>query len=113
MTSAYHSARIPAGRVVLEADITIPQPARGMVLFAHGSGSSRFSPRNRYVAQQLQQAELATVLADLLTPASQSVSCPSLAASRPMSNRISPVRASVCSSAGVSRSARTVASSAC
>ena len=71
MTSAYHSARIPAGRVVLEADITIPQPARGMVLFAHGSGSSRFSPRNRYVAQQLQQAELATVLADLLTPAEE------------------------------------------
>ena len=71
MTSAYHSARIPAGRVVLEADITIPQPARGMVLFAHGSGSSRFSPRNRYVAQQLQRAELATVLADLLTPAEE------------------------------------------
>ena len=71
MTSAYHSAQIPAGGVVLEADITIPQPARGMVLFAHGSGSSRFSPRNRYVAQQLQQAELATVLADLLTPAEE------------------------------------------
>jgi dienelactone hydrolase len=57
--------------VVLEADITIPQLARGMVLFAHGSGSSRFSPRNRYVAQQLQQAGLATVLADLLTPAEE------------------------------------------
>ena len=71
MTSAYHSAQIPAGGVVLEADIAIPQPARGMVLFAHGSGSSRFSPRNRYVAQQLQQAELATVLADLLTPAEE------------------------------------------
>ena len=71
MTSAYHSAQIPAGGVVLEADITIPQPARGVVLFAHGSGSSRFSPRNRYVAQQLQRAELATVLADLLTPAEE------------------------------------------
>jgi len=71
MTSAYHSARIPAGGVVLEADITIPQPARGMVLFAHGSGSSRFSPRNRYVARQLRQAGLATVLADLLTPAEE------------------------------------------
>ena len=71
MTSGSHSARIPAAGVVLEADITIPQLARGMVLFAHGSGSSRFSPRNRYVAQQLQQAGLATVLADLLTPAEE------------------------------------------
>ena len=71
MTSAYHSAQIPAGGVVLEADITIPPLARGMVLFAHGSGSSRFSPRNRYVARQLQQAGLATVLADLLTPAEE------------------------------------------
>src|SRR5215471_2062157 len=71
MTSAYHSAQIPAGGVVLDADITIPQPAHGMVLFAHGSGSSRFSPRNRHVAQQLQQAGLATVLADLLTPAEE------------------------------------------
>jgi putative phosphoribosyl transferase len=71
MTSTYHSAQIPAGGVVLEADITIPQPARGMVLFAHGSGSSRFSPRNQHVAQQLQLAGLATVLADLLTPAEE------------------------------------------
>ena len=70
MTSG-HSARIPAGGVVLDADITIPQRARGLVLFAHGSGSSRFSPRNRYVAQHLQQAGLATVLADLLTPAEE------------------------------------------
>jgi putative phosphoribosyl transferase len=71
MTSAYHHAQIPAAGVVLEADITIPHLARGIVLFAHGSGSSRFSPRNRYVAQQLQQAGLATVLADLLTPAEE------------------------------------------
>jgi putative phosphoribosyl transferase len=71
MTSAYHSAQIPADGVVLEADITIPQLARGRVLFAHGSGSSRFSPRNRHVAQRLQQAGMATVLADLLTPAEE------------------------------------------
>jgi putative phosphoribosyl transferase len=71
MTVAYHSAQIPAAGVVLAADITVPQLARGMVLFAHGSGSSRFSPRNRYVAQQLQHAGLATVLADLLTPAEE------------------------------------------
>jgi putative phosphoribosyl transferase len=71
MTVAYPSMHIPAGGVVLEADIVVPQPARGMVVFAHGSGSSRFSPRNRYVAGQLQHAGLATVLADLLTPAEE------------------------------------------
>jgi putative phosphoribosyl transferase len=60
--------RIPAAGVVLEADVTVPEPARGVVLFAHGSGSGRFSPRNRYVAGELQRAGLATVLADLLTP---------------------------------------------
>jgi pimeloyl-ACP methyl ester carboxylesterase len=67
MTVSYQSARIPAAGVVLEADIALPQEARGVVLFAHGSGSSRHSPRNRYVAEQLQHAGLATVLADLLT----------------------------------------------
>jgi pimeloyl-ACP methyl ester carboxylesterase len=46
----------------------VPEPALGVVLFAHGSGSSRHSPRNRYVAGELQDAGLATVLADLLTP---------------------------------------------
>jgi putative phosphoribosyl transferase len=71
MTSAYHSAQIPAAGVVLQADITIPPLAQGMVLFAHGSGSSRFSPRNRYVARYLERARLATVLADLLTPAEE------------------------------------------
>jgi hypothetical protein len=67
MTVSYQSARVPAAGVVLEADIALPQEARGVVLFAHGSGSSRHSPRNRYVAEQLQHAGLATVLADLLT----------------------------------------------
>ena len=71
MTAAYHSVQIPADGVMLEADITLPQLARAIVLFAHGSGSSRFSPRNRYVAEQLQHAGLATVLADLLTPAEE------------------------------------------
>ncbi|MFF0245238.1 dienelactone hydrolase family protein [Streptosporangium sandarakinum] len=59
---------IPTADVVLEADVAVPHPAYGMVLFAHGSGSSRHSPRNRYVASELQRAGLATVLADLLTP---------------------------------------------
>ena len=56
------------GGVVLDADLSLPDAARGLVLFAHGSGSSRFSPRNRHVARQLNQAGLATLLADLLTP---------------------------------------------
>ena len=61
------SMQIPAGRVVLEGDLSVPEPTQGMVLFAHGSGSSRHSPRNRYVARVLQQAGLATLLFDLLT----------------------------------------------
>ncbi|MGC9664988.1 dienelactone hydrolase family protein [Planosporangium sp. 12N6] len=64
---AHQSARIPVAGVVLEADIEVPERAPGLVLFAHGSGSSRHSPRNRYVASQLNAAGLATVLADLLT----------------------------------------------
>jgi len=60
--------RIPVGSVVLDADLTLPANASGLVLFAHGSGSSRFSPRNRHVALQLAEAGLGTVLADLLTP---------------------------------------------
>jgi pimeloyl-ACP methyl ester carboxylesterase len=58
---------IPAAGVLLDADVTVPVDAAGVVVFAHGSGSSRFSPRNRYVAGELQAAGFATVLADLLT----------------------------------------------
>ena len=58
---------IPAGAVSLSADITVPESSPGVVLFAHGSGSSRFSPRNRAVAQRLNAAGLSTVLVDLLT----------------------------------------------
>jgi dienelactone hydrolase len=53
--------------VTLEGDLVIPQSAAGIVLFAHGSGSSRHSSRNRFVAQRLQKAGLATLLFDLLT----------------------------------------------
>src|SRR5205085_12380309 len=53
--------------VTLEGDLVTPRGARGIVLFAHGSGSSRHSPRNRAVAQVLQKAGLATLLVDLLT----------------------------------------------
>jgi dienelactone hydrolase len=58
---------IKAGSVTMSANLSIPEYARGVVLFAHGSGSSRHSPRNRYVASVLRQAKLATLLLDLLT----------------------------------------------
>jgi putative phosphoribosyl transferase len=56
------------GEVALDGDLTVPQGAAGLVVFAHGSGSSRFSPRNRLVARALVEAGLATLLFDLLTP---------------------------------------------
>lgn len=58
---------LDASGVQLDADVTVPEGSTGVVLFAHGSGSSRFSPRNRFVAEQLNQHGLATVLLDLLT----------------------------------------------
>ncbi|MGN6610295.1 MAG: phosphoribosyltransferase family protein [Angustibacter sp.] len=58
---------VPAGEVDLAASLTLPPSPRGVVAFAHGSGSSRHSPRNRYVAQRLHEAGLATLLLDLLT----------------------------------------------
>jgi dienelactone hydrolase len=61
------SISIPVAGVSLGADVVVPHPAHGVVLFAHGSGSSRHSPRNRHVASKLHTAELATVLVDLLT----------------------------------------------
>jgi len=57
--------------ITLEGSVVIPAAAQGIVLFAHGSGSSRHSPRNRYVAQVLQEGGLATLLIDLLTPAEE------------------------------------------
>src|SRR5260370_7143270 len=57
----------------LSGDLVIPERATGVVLFAHGSGSSRHSPRNRYVASVLQQAGFATLLLDLLTAAEEQV----------------------------------------
>jgi pimeloyl-ACP methyl ester carboxylesterase len=59
--------QVPAGAVTLEGNLTVPEQSRAVVLFAHGSGSSRHSPRNRYVARVLNEAKLATLLIDLLT----------------------------------------------
>jgi dienelactone hydrolase len=62
------AVRIPFGGGELSADLSLPDDARGLVIFAHGSGSSRRSPRNRLVAEVLQAGGFATLLADLLTP---------------------------------------------
>jgi len=64
---------LPATGVSLEGTLAVPADARGVVLFAHGSGSSRFSPRNRYVARVLRDAGLATLLVDLLSPGEEEV----------------------------------------
>jgi putative phosphoribosyl transferase len=64
---------VEADNVALEGDLAIPEDARGIVAFAHGSGSSRHSSRNRFVAESLQSARLATLLFDLLTPEEESV----------------------------------------
>ncbi|MEX0659846.1 MAG: phosphoribosyltransferase family protein [Egibacteraceae bacterium] len=64
---------IPAGHAQLAGDLTVPRGARGVVVFAHGSGSSRHSPRNRQVAATLQEAGLATLLMDLLTTEEEQV----------------------------------------
>jgi putative phosphoribosyl transferase len=58
---------IPAGIVTIDGNLTIPPKAKCIVLFAHGSGSSRFSPRNTKVAREINQAGIATLLIDLLT----------------------------------------------
>jgi putative phosphoribosyl transferase len=67
------TVRVPAGEVELEGNLTVPEGARGVVLFAHGSGSSRHSPRNRFVAAQLQKGPLATLLIDLLSPQEEAI----------------------------------------
>ena len=65
--SAINNVSITSGSKVLEGNLSIPDKASGIVLFVHGSGSSRFSPRNKYVAQTLQDVNIATLLFDLLT----------------------------------------------
>ena len=66
-TESPRAIRIPAGSVTLDGEIHVPADAEGLVLFAHGSGSSRHSPRNTFVAGQFRKAGLGTVLFDLLT----------------------------------------------
>lgn len=61
------AVQIPIDSTRLEGSLSIPGQSKGLVVFAHGSGSSRFSPRNNYVAQILRQAAIGTLLMDLLT----------------------------------------------
>jgi putative phosphoribosyl transferase len=65
--------QVRAGKVRLEGNLNVPSHAKGVVLFAHGSGSSRHSPRNRAVAATLKEAELGTLLIDLLSPDEEAI----------------------------------------
>ena len=73
MSKSSSEVQIPAGRAMLEGNLTIVDQTKALVLFAHGSGSSRHSPRNQFVARTLNEAGLATLLFDLLTPEEESV----------------------------------------
>jgi len=68
-----NEVRIPAGRATLDGNLTIVDGATAIVLFVHGSGSSRHSPRNQLVARTLNKAGLATLLFDLFTPEEESI----------------------------------------
>jgi putative phosphoribosyl transferase len=71
MRGTVTAIQIPAGRVALEGELSIPADVKGLVLFAHGSGSSRHSPRNQFVAGVLQESGIGTLLFDLLTRAEE------------------------------------------
>jgi len=71
VTAEISEILIPVGDETIAGALVIPTHAHGIVLFAHGSGSSRHSPRNRFVAEELQKAGLATLLMDLLTSAEE------------------------------------------
>jgi pimeloyl-ACP methyl ester carboxylesterase len=72
-TAAIEAVEVPAGTATLKADLRVPSGARGLVIFAHGSGSSRFSRRNRQVAEFLGERRFATLLLDLLTEKEEAV----------------------------------------
>jgi putative phosphoribosyl transferase len=72
-TARAHEVRILSGEAVLEGELNVPVGAGGIVLFAHGSGSSRHSPRNQFVARTIREAQVGTLLFDLLTREEESV----------------------------------------
>jgi pimeloyl-ACP methyl ester carboxylesterase len=71
--AVHETVRIEVGSVALDGDLRVPDHAAGLVIFAHGSGSSRFSGRNRSVAGVLEASRFATLLLDLLTPEEEAV----------------------------------------
>jgi pimeloyl-ACP methyl ester carboxylesterase len=72
-TAAIEAVEVPAGAATLKGDLRVPSGAKGLVIFAHGSGSSRFSRRNRQVAEFLGERRFATLLLDLLTEKEEAV----------------------------------------
>src|SRR6267378_8022607 len=68
-----HDVQIRSGAAMLHGDLIIPAGAQGVVLFAHGSGSSRHSPRNQFVARTIRTAGVGTLLFDLLTPEEEAI----------------------------------------
>ena len=72
-TARSRTEQIRSGQIMLEGELSVPVGATGVVLFAHGSGSGRHSPRNRFVAQQLRAAGLGTLLIDLLSEQEEAV----------------------------------------
>src|SRR5436309_383752 len=72
-TAPSRTEQIPSGQVLLEGELLVPVSATGVVLFAHGSGSSRHSPRNQFVARTIREAGVGTLLFDLLTRQEEAV----------------------------------------
>ena len=72
-TARAHDVQIRSGAAMLQGDLIIPAGAKSVVLFAHGSGSSRHSPRNQFVARTIREAGVGTLLFDLLTPEEEAI----------------------------------------
>ena len=72
-TATIEAVEVPVGATTLKADLRVPATAKGLVIFAHGSGSSRFSGRNRQVAEFLGERGFATLLLDLLTAEEEAI----------------------------------------
>src|SRR5258705_8522696 len=72
-TALSRTEQIPSGQILLEGELLVPVDATGVVLFAHGSGSSRQSPRNQFVARTIREAGVGTLLFDLLTKEEEAV----------------------------------------
>jgi hypothetical protein len=72
-TARSRTEQIPSGQIVLEGELQVPVGATGVVLFVHGSGSSRHSPRNQFVARTIREAGIGALLFDLLTQEEEAV----------------------------------------